>query len=198
MTDTIEGPFQSRVGDWVVQCFGEAISSDRVERCDRFTEESLELVQSCGYSADRAHALVDYVFNRDVGETHQEVGGTMVTLAALCKVFGVDMVEAGEAELARINRPEIVEKIRRKQAAKPTGSALPIALSLPHRTEADILHPWQLLITGGEDAPGHASTLTLEAAAELLESREADTRADGERVKAAGRHLWNLLSISTT
>lgn len=30
-------------------------------------------------------------------------------------------------KMARISQPEIVEKIRAKQAAKPTGSALPIA-----------------------------------------------------------------------
>jgi hypothetical protein len=38
----------------------------------------------------------------------------------------LDMNKAGEDELARIWTK--VEKIRAKQAAKPTGSALPIAL----------------------------------------------------------------------
>jgi hypothetical protein len=32
-------------------------------------------------------------------------------------------------------------------------------------------YPWQLLITGGEDVPGQASTLTLEQAKKLLEER---------------------------
>jgi hypothetical protein len=118
-------PFQHRVNDWVLQCFSPEIANDHVERSDRFVEEALELVQSCGYSADRAHALVDYVFNRPVGETSQEVGGVMITLATLCHTQGVDMMAAGEIELARINQPEIMDKIRAKQAAKPTGSALP-------------------------------------------------------------------------
>ena len=49
----------------------------------------------------------------------------MVTLAALCLAQGLNMHAAGETELARISRPEIVEKIRLKQATKPKGSPLP-------------------------------------------------------------------------
>lgn len=118
--------FQSRVLDWLLKCFGSEIAKDILERNDRFIEESLELAQSLNYSADRAHALVDYVFNRDKGEPFQEVGGVMVTLAALCSATGLNMALDGETEFARINKPEIIEKIRKKQASKPTGSALPI------------------------------------------------------------------------
>lgn len=120
-------PFQHRVNDWMLQCFSPEIANDSVERSDRFIEEALELVQACGYSADRAHALVDYVFNRPVGETIQEVGGVMITLATLAHTQAVDMMGAGEMELARISQPEIMAKIRAKQAAKPAGSALPQA-----------------------------------------------------------------------
>ena len=120
--------FQQHVQPWMMECFGETISGDMLERADRFTEEALELAQTMpGFSAERAHALVDYVFGRDVGERKQEVGGVMVTLAALCLAAGEDMHDAGENELARISQPHIVEKIRAKQAAKPTGSALPVA-----------------------------------------------------------------------
>jgi hypothetical protein len=51
----------------------------------------------------------------------------MVTLAALCLANGLDMHGAGETELARINVPEMVVKIRAKQAAKPKHSPLPEA-----------------------------------------------------------------------
>lgn len=124
--DDGEGAFQDRVGDWMLLCFNQAIADDRLERSDRFIEEALELVQAGGYSADRAHALVDYVFGRPVGEMHQEIGGVMVTLATLCTAFGHSMVDEGERELKRILHPDIVEKIRRKQASKPVGSALPV------------------------------------------------------------------------
>lgn len=119
---------QARVAAWMLECFGPEITKDRIERADRFVEEALELAQSIGWTADRGHALVDYVFGRPVGEVGQEVGGVMVTLAALCNVFEIDIEAEAKREVDRITRPEIVLKIRAKQAAKPTGSALPIAL----------------------------------------------------------------------
>jgi hypothetical protein len=119
--------FQARVHPWMMACFGAEISADRLERCDRFIEEALELVQSTGYDKDRAHQLVEYVYGRDPGNPPQEVGGVMVTLAALCLAFKLDMHEAGETELARIWTK--VDAIRAKQAAKPRGSALPIPVS---------------------------------------------------------------------
>jgi hypothetical protein len=118
--------FQQRVGGWMQECFTPGIIADKLERNDRFIEEALELVQSLNYSADRAHALVDYVFGREKGEPSQEVGGVMVTLAALCNPNDLSMDMAAETELARILDPAIVLKIRAKQASKPTGSALPI------------------------------------------------------------------------
>lgn len=118
-----EGPFQARVQPWMMACFGPEIAADRSERSHRFLEESLELVQACGCTADEAHQLVDYVYGRPVGEPDQEVGGVMVTLAALCLAAGLDMHQAGERELTRIWGA--VEKIRAKQAAKPKHSPLP-------------------------------------------------------------------------
>ena len=127
--------FQDRVQPWLVSCFGEDIAADRLERCDRFTEEAMELVQAVGYDRARAHALVDWVFDRETGEPHQEVGGVMVTLAALCIAHKLDLHEDGERELARISTPEMQAKIRAKQLAKPTGSALPVALPHPPETK---------------------------------------------------------------
>lgn len=115
--------FQLRVKPWLLACFGEEIASDKVERNHRFLEEALELVQSIGCTAEEAHQLVDYVFGREVGETNQEIGGVMVTLAALCLANGESMSEAGEKELARIWTK--VEAIRAKQKAKPQFSPLP-------------------------------------------------------------------------
>ena len=119
--------FQARVKPWMDACFGPDISADRLERGDRLLEEVLELLQSGQYPRERIAALVEYVWSRPEGEPAQEVGGVMVTLAAYCLAHGINTHEAGETELARIWTK--VEKIRAKQAAKPTGSALPVALT---------------------------------------------------------------------
>jgi hypothetical protein len=113
-----EDGFQARVADWMVKCFSPEVCNDVQERGDRFLEEALELLQSKGYDHNRVATLVDYVWGRPVGEPAQEVGGVMVTLGAFCWVAGLDMHDAGEIELARINQPEVMEKIRRKQQAK--------------------------------------------------------------------------------
>ena len=115
--------FQNQVHDWMLACFGEKIADDTVERNHRFLEESLELAQACGATASECHQLVDYVFGRKVGEEHQEVGGVMVTLAALCNARNLDMEQGGDDELIRIWTK--VEEIRTKQAAKPRHLPLP-------------------------------------------------------------------------
>ncbi|WP_203234511.1 hypothetical protein [Sphingomonas solaris] len=118
-------PFQQRVQPWLMACFGEMIAGDREERNHRFLEEALELVQACGCTASEAHQLVDYVFGRPIGQPGQEVGGVMVTLAALCLAHNLDMHGEAETELARIWTK--VAQIRAKQAAKPKYSPLPEA-----------------------------------------------------------------------
>ena len=123
----VKAQFQQRVQPWLMECFGAMIAGDREERNHRFLEEALELVQACGCTAGEAHQLVDYTFGRPIGEPAQEVGGVMVTLAALCLANGLDMHANGETELTRISDPEMVKKIRAKQAAKPKYSPLPEA-----------------------------------------------------------------------
>lgn len=107
------------------ETFGDVIPLDKEERGDRFLEEVFELLQSGGYDPDRIATLRDYTWGRPIGEPAQEIGGVMVTLAAYCLAFGLDMHEAGEAELARVWTK--VDAIRAKQASKPRGIALPIA-----------------------------------------------------------------------
>jgi len=117
--------FQQRVQPWMMECFGVEHAADRKKRNQHFLEEALELVQSTGWTQSEAHQLVDYVYGRPWGEPAQEVGGVMVTLAALCLANGLDMHQAGESELARIWSN--VDIIRARQAAKPSFSPLPQA-----------------------------------------------------------------------
>jgi NTP pyrophosphatase (non-canonical NTP hydrolase) len=115
--------FQRQVNYWCIACFGQEITSDTKERNHRFLEEGLELVQTCGCTQEEAHQLVDYVFGRPLGEVKQEMGGVMVTLAALANAQQISMEQCGDDELARVWTK--IEKIRAKQAAKPQFSSLP-------------------------------------------------------------------------
>lgn len=115
--------FQGKVSDWVREAFGDVAASDTVERNHRFLEEALELVQSIGCTREDAHTLVDYVFDRPVGDPHQEVGGVLVTLMALCSANHINAGAAGNAELRRVWAK--IEQIRAKQAAKPNIGPLP-------------------------------------------------------------------------
>lgn len=136
MDEIRDGRFQERTAAWMLACFTPEIAADVIERGDRLAEEVFEALQSVDYPQERLAALSNYVYGRPKGEPHQEVGGIMVTLAAWCTAHGVDLHEAGEEELARILQPEIIEKIRAKQKAKPTGSALPVA-SEHHKLDND-------------------------------------------------------------
>lgn len=118
-------PFQVRVGGWMLDCFNEKIAHDRVERGDRLLEEVLELLQWMGYDPARIAVVRDYVYGRPVGEGPQEVGGVMVCLAALCNACEIDLGDAAETELDRILHPDVMARIRAKQAAKPPMSPAP-------------------------------------------------------------------------
>lgn len=116
---------QVAVTMWMHRCFGEAVAKDKDERNFRFLEESLELVQAGGCTQEDAHKLVDYVYRRPVGELAQEVGGVSITLAALCQAHKVSWEASAVDEYKRINQPEVIVKIRQKQATKPQHSPLP-------------------------------------------------------------------------
>lgn len=115
--------FETQVMHWARTCFGDHDAFSPQQRTHRFLEEALELAQACGATRDDALQLVDYVFNRPIGEAPQEVGGVMLTLALVCYVQGIDMHEAGDTELARVWSK--LETIRAKQAAKMKDSPLP-------------------------------------------------------------------------
>lgn len=111
--------FQKHVAQWCVMVFGETIARNIKTRCYRFYEEATELVQSLGMTQDECTTIQKYVFGRPVGVPRQEMGGTMVTLAALAEPAGLEMWEDGWCEAHRCEQPEVIAKIRAKQANKP-------------------------------------------------------------------------------
>jgi hypothetical protein len=126
-----EVTYQERVVAWITACFPASARENVSERSHRFLEEAIELAQASGCTKEDARLIVDYVFDRPAGAQEQEVGGVMVTLAALCNALKLTMDHAGDKELAR--NWDRIEAIRRKQALKLAGSPLPQRVeSRPH------------------------------------------------------------------
>lgn len=120
ITPLIHEALAARVADWTRRCFGEHMADSRAERNHRFLEEAVELVQACGCGAEEVHAIVDYVFSRKPGVKTQELGGTLITLAALSAVHGLNMDDCVRGELNDIEKK--IDRIREKRATKPQFS----------------------------------------------------------------------------
>lgn len=115
--------YQDRVAKWIAECLPKEAGADRIERAHRLLEEAIELAQACGTSKEDAMRLIDYVFDRPAGDQEQEVGGVMVTLAALCSAINISMASAADKELER--NWSRISSIRHKNATKPANSPLP-------------------------------------------------------------------------
>lgn len=134
---------QAAVGRWMHECFLPELYGNITERGDRFLEEVLELLQAHGYDRTRVPTLTEYVYSRPVGDPRQEVGGVMITLAGYCYIAGINMQAEGVRELQRIMQPEVMQRIREKQASKRDihdplpGATLPL---FPDRNSDGISH----------------------------------------------------------
>jgi hypothetical protein len=115
--------FQLRVWDWCRACFQRPDALSPEQRAFRFIEEAIELVQAIGTSREDVQRLVEYVYGRPAGCDTQEVGGVMVTLAALSQSRYLDMQAWGEEELRRCIAN--MDRIRAKDLVKPERSPLP-------------------------------------------------------------------------
>ncbi len=193
--------FQDRVISWVVDCFGSEVADCRPERNHRFLEEALELVQALGCTRDESHQLVDYVFDRPVGSAGQEVGGVMITLAALCGANELSMGYEAEVELGRICAPEIKEKIRLKQAAKPAMSPLPeYPEREPYKIVASTIDSYvkkiEQLERDNESLREHNQSMQMRLRCDHPDDRAVNAFADALKVKMAasrakGRGGWD-------
>lgn len=112
--------FQQAVLDWMRQVLP-GWAEKKHERLFRFMEESMELVQSLGMTNDEVVRVVNYVYSRPAGQPPQELGGTMLTLAALSTAHDIDMVIEGWEELLRVYDPAVVAKIKAKHVDNGKG-----------------------------------------------------------------------------
>ena len=109
---------QSRVAAWVRSAFGDAAMIDRWERAARVLEEAIELAQSQGMSEPDVARIAYRTFSRPIGQPHQEAAQVMVTLLAWAASAGVDLDSVTAEEIERIEQPEVMARIRAKQAEK--------------------------------------------------------------------------------
>lgn len=115
---------QDRVAGWVIRTFGAPVLRDHEERGLRHAEEAIELAQVLGIDKDRMHLLIDRVYARPVGEVHQELAGSFVTLLAAAESCGIDMMCAALEEVRRIEAkdPEHFRTRNREKAAQGVGN----------------------------------------------------------------------------
>ncbi len=112
------GHFQTRIESWMRGVFGDASHDDQRERTLRFLEEAIELAQAVGLTESDVGVVTDYVYNRPVGQPAQEVGGVMITLAALCEKTQINLEAAAITEFHRIDTDDTRVKIYKKQSFK--------------------------------------------------------------------------------
>ncbi len=87
--------------EWGCRCFGAEHMRNRGVRALRFAEEALELAQACGVNEEKTIQLVRVVYSRPMGSIQQEIGGSMVTLAVLCRTVGFDLEDSFQIEILR-------------------------------------------------------------------------------------------------
>ena len=100
--DTEISALQARVSAWIDRTFSKEHRTDPRVRSDRFMEEATELFQAMTADRERAHDIVDYVFDRPIGEPCQELGGVVVTAMGLTSCMGEDLSELSHLEVSRV------------------------------------------------------------------------------------------------
>ena len=125
---------QSRVLAWAREAFGPEESSSIVHRGLRLLEEAVEAAQAAGVDRAQAHRLLEYVYDRPVGELPQELGGLGITLLALSAAAGLDADACEQREFDRIMAlaPEhFRQRNARKNAAGFSGTQVSASTPTP-------------------------------------------------------------------
>lgn len=117
---------QERVGAWARQAFGLEEATSVVHRGLRMLEEAIEAAQAAGVDRAQAHKLLDFVYDRPVGELGQELGGIGITVLALAEAAGLDADGCEQREFDRIMalpQDHFRQRNARKNAAGFSGTA---------------------------------------------------------------------------
>lgn len=107
---------EHRVGDWVITRIGKAHMQSR-ERAIRLLEESIELAQAEGITAEQVSKQSAHVFSRPPGTPRQEAAGVAVCLLGWCAANETTFEALADEEIARIEAKPI-DQIRGSVARK--------------------------------------------------------------------------------
>lgn len=112
---------QAVVADWCARAFGIEHATRLPQRGVRLLEEAVEAYQAAGGDKTMAHLLVDYVFERPLGDLGQELGGVAVTLLALAAAAGMSADLEEVREIERVLAKPLDEFAKRNQAKNAAG-----------------------------------------------------------------------------
>lgn len=122
---------QKRIVAWGQTTFGIEHMTSVPQRGIRLLEEAIEAYQAAGCDADMAHKLIDFIFERPVGELGQEIGGIGVCLLALANAAGFSADAEEMREVARVLSKPATEFAKRNEEKNAAGfnvtGAYPVA-----------------------------------------------------------------------
>jgi hypothetical protein len=112
---------QARVAVWTRACFGDAHLRDLRVRGMRLLEEAIEFAQSVGVSKDKSSELLNYVYNRPIGEPIQELGGVAVTFLAAATALNQSATGVADLEITRVESKSTTHFAKRNQEKCAAG-----------------------------------------------------------------------------
>jgi hypothetical protein len=116
---------QAVIAAWSARAFGAEQATSLPQRALRLLEEALEAYQAAGGDRVQAHALVDFVLDRPVGQIGQELGGIGVCLLALAAAAGLSAEGEEAREVARVLAKPIEHFTQRNAAKNAAGFLAP-------------------------------------------------------------------------
>lgn len=149
---------QAKIHEWARECFGDEQACSLPHRGLRLLEEAAEAAQAAGVSVAMAHKLVDYVFNRPVGDLGQELGGTATTLRCLAQAAGLSAEGEEVREMERVlSKPR--EHFIARNAAKNAVGLCAVDIKPCDPPDACKMHGrcWAHSDEVGADSPGKAA-----------------------------------------
>ncbi len=167
---------EKRVADWVVSRIGPD-HMNRRERTMRHLEESIELAQAEGITAEQVLKQAEHVFARPAGDPDQEAGGVAVCLLGWCAATGNRFEDLALREIQRIE-------------AKPIDQ---IRGSVARKTDADLVVCVPETDAGGQKDASYADAMIAHRWFEKHFGEQMNGRDFAVKCEMADREMTSLV-----